>query len=160
MSISRRPLPCFLTLQQSGALRGSLRTSTGHLKAGRQQRRAVRGAGEDEEDDFDKLVCRTPSRSSPISDSSQSRELAAEKRASKVSDRLRTPDELAAEQARQLAELERRRIKRMRSRGSDEEASSEDDEAQRAGGYASRRHKRGKGADQITAPRAATVRVF
>ncbi len=90
----------------------------------------------------------------------QAKELAADARASRVSDRLKTADELAAEKAAQLAELERKRQKRMRARGSDEEVSDEEDEDGQKGGYAARRQKRQKLREQRTdkQPRRETVR--
>jgi hypothetical protein len=69
--------------------------------------------------------------------------LASDIRASRVTDRLKTADELAAEKAKQLDELERKRMKRMRSRGSDDEAESDDDDAPK-GGFKARRLKRQK----------------
>ena len=128
--------------RQGGVLRGNLRSSTGHLKAGRLPRRRAVDEEDEDEDDFDQLA----------------RELAADARASRVSDRLRTPDEIAAEKAAQLADLERRRLKRMRSRGSDDEASSGEEEDAKAGGYAARRAKRAK-PDRSAKPRVETVSV-
>ena len=72
----------------------------------------------------------------------QASELAHEARASRVADRLKSADELAAETAAQLEELERRRLKRMRQRGSDDEASDDDGDAAPKGGYAAKRMKR------------------
>jgi len=132
-------------VRQGGLLRNSLRTSTGHMKPGRPAR-GERGRGrhraEEDEDDFDKLA----------------QELAADARASRVSDRLKTADELAAEKAAQLGELERKRLKRMRARGSDDEGSDDDDEDERKGGYAARRQKRQKQKRGDKAPRPETVR--
>ena len=71
----------------------------------------------------------------------QASQLAHEARASRVADRLKTSDELAAETAAQLEELERRRLKRMRQRGSDDDASGDDEDAPK-GGYAAKRAKR------------------
>ena len=73
----------------------------------------------------------------------QARMLASDIRASRVTDRLKTADELAAEKAKKLEELERKRMKRMRSRGSDDEAESSDDDAPQ-GGFKARRLKRQK----------------
>ena len=72
----------------------------------------------------------------------QASELAHEARASRVADRLKTADELAAETAAKLEELERRRLKRMRQRGSDDDASDDDADAAPKGGYAAKRLKR------------------
>ena len=71
----------------------------------------------------------------------QASQLAHEARASRVADRLKTADELAAETAAQLEELERRRLKRMRQRGSDDDASDDELDAPK-GGYAAKRAKR------------------
>ena len=87
----------------------------------------------------------------------QARMLASDIRASRVTDRLKTADELAAEKAKQLEELERKRMKRMRSRGSDDEAESSDDDAPQ-GGFKARRLKRQK--REPGKKRRETVRCF
>jgi hypothetical protein len=93
----------------------------------------------------------------------QASELARDTRASRVADRMKTADEVAAEGAAQLEELERKRVKRMRQRGSDDEASEEEDdmEASGKGGYAAKRLKRKKRerSPSRAAARPQTVRV-
>lgn len=138
---------------QAGALKHSLRTSTGHLKAAQFSDRRRRGAAghaadEEQEDDFDALVRIRSARRwlrqlTCLRGFPQASQLAHEARASRVADRLKTVDELAAETAAQLEELERRRMKRMRQRGSDDDASDDDGAgAAPKGGYAAKRMKR------------------
>lgn len=74
------------------------------------------------------------------------RELAFERRA-KPQDRLKSEEELAAEQAERLRKAEKARLKRMRGDESDDEADEDDD-----GG---KRRKRSKGANSSSAPKRA-----
>jgi hypothetical protein len=75
---------------------------------------------------------------------------------------MKSADELAAETAAQLGALERKRVKRMRQRGSDDEESEDDDEDAPKGGYAAKRLKRVKKEDGSArkAPRKPTVRII
>ena len=57
---------------------------------------------------------------------------------------MKSSDELAAEAAAQLEELERKRLKRMRQRGSDDDDSGGGDDDEPKGGYAAKRLKRAK----------------
>jgi nucleolar protein 14 len=108
----------FKAISSGGLLAGALRKAVGHMKptGDTKQKKAP-----EEKDEYDVWA----------------RTLAFERRG-QAGDRAKTQEELEAQEKLALEQAERKRLKRMRSTGSDDE-SSDDDEPQ--GGYAARRRK-------------------
>eukprot|EP00242_Pyramimonas_sp_CCMP2087_P018172 CAMPEP_0198224506 /NCGR_PEP_ID=MMETSP1445-20131203/97216_1 /TAXON_ID=36898 /ORGANISM="Pyramimonas sp., Strain CCMP2087" /LENGTH=431 /DNA_ID=CAMNT_0043903709 /DNA_START=127 /DNA_END=1419 /DNA_ORIENTATION=+ len=110
----------FRELQQNGTLNEALRKMT------KEDKKASRSV-----DEYDKMT----------------RELLFEIRA-QPSERTKTPEEVAAIEAKKLEDMEYQRKKRMRSRGGDDESGSDDDDGRAKGGFAARRAKRKKAEDE------------